>query len=135
MILERKNIDDKPAGIKRPGRTLIFTGDGKGKTTAALGMALRACGHGQKVFIVQFLKSGNYDLVILDEIGTAILKGVLAEEKVLEIIRRKAEKTSLVLTGRGISDRLMKQADTITRMDCLKHGLKQGLKAQVGIEY
>ena len=55
---------------------------------------------------LEILKCGTYDLVILDEIGTAILKGVLAEEKVLEIIRQKAEETSLVLTGRGVSDQL-----------------------------
>lgn len=182
-------VEKGPGPIKNNGRLLIFTGDGKGKTTAALGLAVRASGHGQKVFIMQFLKSqrptgervgflhlpgvemmsgglgflpgpkspafrqhqeaaeksldvaleilksGDYDLVILDEIGTALSKGVLSEDRVLEVIQQKNEKTSLVLTGRGISENLLMQADTVTQMNCLKHGLQQGLKAQPGIEY
>ncbi len=44
----------------RQGLTLVITGHGKGKTTSALGMALRACGHGMKVFIIQFMKGDIY---------------------------------------------------------------------------
>jgi len=42
------------------GKIIVLTGDGKGKTTAAFGMALRAAGHGKKVVIIQFLKKGDY---------------------------------------------------------------------------
>lgn len=45
--------------MKKAGRVLVFTGDGKGKTTAALGMALRASGHGMKTFILQFIKADS----------------------------------------------------------------------------
>lgn len=189
MIVGLNDRGEKRGTIKKKGRLLIFTGDGKGKTTAALGLAVRAAGHGHRVFILQFLKSGRptgekqgllhipgiemmsgglgflpsprsrafkahqeaaekslavglevlqsgqYDLVILDEIVTAMTKGVLSEDRVLEGIHQKNEKTHLVMTGRGASDRLMEQADTVTQMQCFKHGMQQGFKAQKGIEF
>ena len=81
---------------------------------------------------LDILNSGQYDLVILDEIGTALSKGVLSEDRVLEVVQQRNEETNLVMTGRGMSDRLMDQADTVTQMNCFKHGLQQGFKAQPG---
>lgn len=45
---------------KRQGLTVVITGNGKGKTTSALGMAIRACGHNMKVCIIQFMKGDLY---------------------------------------------------------------------------
>jgi len=57
---QRKNIQSKRLKIrmKKKGLIIVFTGNGKGKTTAALGMALRTIGHDQKVAIIQFIKGG-----------------------------------------------------------------------------
>ena len=49
------------------GLIMVFTGDGKGKTTAALGQALRALGHGKKVLVIQFMKGRKYGEVICAE--------------------------------------------------------------------
>lgn len=173
----------------RKSRILIFTGDGKGKTTAALGMALRASGHGLRALILQFIKadasvgeltglkylpgvetiqmgrgfvpspkdpaflehcqaayrglekafealqSKRYDLIILDEICTAVALGLITEDQVMEVIDQASEELCLVLTGRGASDRLISKADTVTEMRCLKHGLQAGITAQKGVEY
>ena len=180
---------DTPEKTRSPGRLLIFTGDGKGKTTAALGMALRASGHGQKVLILQFIKanqysgelaalkrlpgveliqmglgflvprddprfikhreaaeraldkaqeslqSGAYDLIILDEINTAVKKRLLPEEKVVEALRQRNGNGVLVLTGRGAGPGLLALADTVTEMGEIKHGLQTGWKAQKGVEF
>ena len=171
------------------GRTLVFTGDGKGKTTAALGMALRAAGHGQRVLIVQFVKadrttgefaacrylpgveivqaglgfvppedtpafachreaaerglelagralaSQRLDLLVLDEVCLAISRCLLKEEAVLALLRQRIRPVCIVLTGRGAPTGLVEQADTVTEMRCIAHGLAQGICAQPGVEY
>ncbi len=173
----------------RRSRILIFTGDGKGKTTAALGMALRASGHGMRTLILQFMKaddtvgelaglrylprveviqmgrgfvpsptspafpehrqaafhalekaaealrSKKYDLMILDEICTAMDKGLITEDQIMNLLEESGELSCLVLTGRGASQRLIAEADTVTEMRNLKHGLSQGIGAQKGVEY
>ncbi|MBR9986031.1 MAG: cob(I)yrinic acid a,c-diamide adenosyltransferase [Desulfosarcina sp.] len=87
------------------GYTQIYTGDGKGKTTAALGLALRAAGAGLKVYIAQFIKSGDYseikalsrlvDHITVEQFGLGrFIKGKpspedrAAGQKGLEAIRR-----------------------------------------------
>ena len=175
--------------MKHPGRVLLFTGDGKGKTTAALGMALRASGHGMRTLILQFIKanssvgevsacrrlpgveisqtglgfvpersnpsfpehrraaeeglglalkaltSGQYDLVILDEICTAISRGLIDEVCVIEALRQAHPRTCVVMTGRNATRALIDLADTVTEMRFVKHGFREGRAAEKGVEY
>ncbi len=173
--------------VKR-GLIIVHTGDGKGKTTAALGIALRAVGHKMKVKMIQFIKgkwrsgeleaaelltpyleitpmgrgftwdekdigedrkaaaeawelskkvifSGDYDIVILDEINYAIAYKLLDVENVLEVLKRKPENLHLILTGRKAHPAIMDIADLITEMKTIKHPFEEGVKAQRGIEF
>jgi cob(I)alamin adenosyltransferase len=174
----------------RRGLILINTGPGKGKTTAALGTALRAVGNDMRVLVLQFLKgswhygeldavlphgdsfvlkqmgrgfvkvggaetdpedirlveaawaeareailSGEWDLVILDEINYAISYGMLAPEQVAETLRARPEMVHVILTGRNAHPLLVELADTVTEMREVKHAYQKGILAQRGIEY
>lgn len=169
-------------------RILIFTGEGKGKTTAALGMAFRASGHGLQVLVIQFIKeadtgevfaadaianmkiiqtglgflpdtnsveycehrlvaekslalasesieSGSYDLIVLDEICVAVGRGLLSEKDVIDVIDKANANMSLVLTGRYATARLIAIADTVSNIECVKHGYQDGIAAQKGVEF
>jgi len=176
---------------KRRGLILVNTGHGKGKTTAALGTALRACGYGWKICMVQFMKgtwhygeidaiakylpnfelhrlgkgfykilgdklpeqehkkaardalafsrakilSGEYDLIILDEINVAIHTGLLEVESVLQVLEEKPPWLHLILTGRNAHPKIIEKADLVTEMREIKHPYQQGIKAQRGIEF
>lgn len=171
----------------RKGYIHIYTGNGKGKTTAALGLALRAMGAGLKVFVGQFVKkricsehkalerfkdlitikqygtgflrskiptpsekasakkgledvkkallSGQYDMVILDEVNIAVHYGLLGADDVLRLLDKKPPKTEVIITGRYADEKLIKKADLVTEMKEIKHYFKQGVKARRGIEY
>jgi len=174
----------------RRGLILINTGAGKGKTTAALGTAMRAAGNGMRVLVLQFLKgswhygeldaaetlgpnftmkqmgrgfvkvggaetdpedirmveeawreasdaimSGEYDMVVLDEINYAIGYGMIDAEKVADTLRRKPEMVHVILTGRNAHPSLVELADTVTEMRQVKHAYEKGVTAQRGIEY
>lgn len=169
-------------------RILIFTGDGKGKTTAALGMAFRAAGHGIRTCVIQFIKADakvgellvlptfplieivqtgmgflpkatdpawlrhqaaaeaglrkaqealadpRFGLVILDEICLAVARGLLKEDAVIAAVRQARADSRVVLTGRGATAGLIAMADTVTEMQCVKHGMQSGISAQEGVE-
>lgn len=170
------------------GKVHVITGPGKGKTTAAFGMALRAAGHGHRVCVVQFLKTGMTtgeviavrrireiqvhqfgtgkfidprnpsdedrrfaneglafarqqlekracDMLILDEVNTALSFGLIGKAELESLIRSRGEGVELVLTGRNADQSIMDLADYVSFIDNRKHPFKEGLKAREGIEW
>lgn len=79
--------------------------------------------------------SGEWDLVVLDEINYAIGYHLLAPEAVAEVLRRKPEMTHVILTGRNAHPLLVELADTVTEMREVKHAYSKGILAQRGIEF
>jgi cob(I)alamin adenosyltransferase len=170
------------------GYTQLYTGNGKGKTTAALGLALRAYGAGLKTIIIQFMKGQHYselksiskiksgiaveqygspnfcminsntfeehcvlaknamkrsyeviadsehDIVILDEIVTALHFKIVTMDEVTSLIKKKPEKKELILTGRGATPYLISLCDLVTEMTEIKHYYNNGIIARTGIE-
>lgn len=170
------------------GLLIVFTGDGKGKTTAALGMALRAAGHRMPVRVLQFIKgswtygelaalesldsvaietlgtgftwhkdnldedrrlakagwqkalqvirSGDYAMVILDELNIVLRYGLLPAEAVVAQLQNRPEHVHVVVTGRDAPGILLEAADLVTEMRAVKHPYRdQGVAAQRGIEF
>ena len=73
--------------------------------------------------------------MILDEINVAVDYGLVAEQDVLDLIKIKPETTTLVLTGRNVSERIIEQADMVSEVKEIKHHYKEGIVAQPGIEF
>jgi cob(I)alamin adenosyltransferase len=175
----------------RKGLVIVITGNGKGKTSSALGMIVRACGHGMRSSMVQFMKgdiysgeweglkklrcnvelistgmgfcgiqgnphshkehreaaqhtialagekieSGEYDLVVLDEINNALKLGLVDRGQVLNLIHRKPPLLHLILTGRYAHPDVMALADTVSEVREIKHAYREGIEPQPGIDY
>jgi cob(I)alamin adenosyltransferase len=79
--------------------------------------------------------SGDWDLIVLDEINYAISYKMLEAEKVAEVLRRKPEMLHVILTGRNAHPTLVELADTVTEMREVKHAYQKGILAQKGIEF
>jgi cob(I)alamin adenosyltransferase len=172
---------------------IVFTGNGKGKTTAAMGLALRASGNKMRVRVIQFIKgswktgeveavkplaplfeiaraglgftidrlrdpriepdehkaaaqaglddarqaivSGDFAVVILDEILGAIKAQLVTTEQVIGLIDAKPPMLHLVLTGRDAPAEIIEAADLVTEMRLIKHPYAAGIIAQRGIEF
>ena len=176
---------------EKNGLIIVHTGNGKGKTTAALGLAVRAWGDGLRVLILQFIKggwkygeietikklgkidgrielkrlgkgfqrntddkaehieaakealkeagnafeSGNYDLIILDEINYAVKFELITVEDVEVLLAKRPAELHVVLTGRDAKEEIINLADLVTEMKLIKHPYQKGIKAQKGIEF
>lgn len=83
----------------------------------------------------EMMASGEYDLIVLDEINIAMRYDYLSTELVLEGLKARAEKTSVVLTGRDAKPELCDYADLVTEMTEVKHPFKAGIKAQRGVDF
>ena len=127
----------------------VYHGDGKGKTTAAMGLALRMLAAGRRVVVVQFLKDGESGearllaelegaqegLLVLDEALDALSKGLVDEALVDRALDMSARGVEVALTGRAPSRKIVEKADYITEMRCEKHPYAQGICAREGVEY
>lgn len=173
------------------GLVVVITGNGKGKTTSAMGMVLRACGHGLRSCIIQFMKgdlysgewdgvkrlgdlvemhatgkgfcglrgnpysreehranaqaaialaqekmrSGAFDLIVLDEINNAVKHRLVDLDQLLALLETRPEPMHLVLTGRNAAAEVIERADTVSEVNEIKHAYRQQIEPQPGIDY
>jgi cob(I)alamin adenosyltransferase len=191
MAIERKykwrrdNYQENTRGL-----LIVHTGNGKGKTTCALGLMMRAAGQDLSCCMIQFMKSrndrygehvsaeklgievhtmgdgftwdtknpeqdrqtarqtwtlcceklqsGDYDLLVFDELVYVLSYGMLPIDEVLAEIhaaRERQPSIHIVLTGRDAPKELIEAADLVTEMTEVKHPFQAGIRAQKGIEF
>ena len=172
------------------GLLIVHTGNGKGKTTSALGLMMRAAGRGLKCCMIQFMKSrndrygeheaaeklgievhtmgdgftwdtknpeqdiktardtwelcvgklrsGDYDLMVFDELVYVLSYNMLPLGEILEefkAIRGSQPALHIIVTGRDAAPELIEAADLVTEMTEIKHPFQAGIRAQKGIEF
>ena len=188
------------AAVRNPARPRlaqgafqIYTGEGKGKSTASMGLMLRALGCGFRVYYLRMMKprwktgelaicpglhpnltyrnveqdwllskskhipehvaamtaalaremdatearlvSGEYDLVILDEINYCLHRNLIPLERAIDLVEKRPPHVELVFTGRYAPEELIARASVVTEMRKVKHHFDQGVRARRGIEF
>jgi len=182
---------DKLKPREPQGLVVVITGNGKGKTTSAMGMVLRAAGHGLRSCIIQFMKgdlysgewdgvkllgglvelhatgkgfcgirgnpysrdehranaqsaialasekllSGDFDLLVLDEINNAVKLRLVDLEQLLALLEARPAQVHLVLTGRYAAPEIIERAHTVSEVNEIKHAYRQQIEPQPGIDY
>ncbi len=189
-MAKRKAARDRMLATKtkEKGLLIVHTGKGKGKSTAAFGLVMRALGHGKRVGIVQFVKgkwqSGErvvldrfpdqvtlkimgegftwdtqdrkrdiasaeaafeaaramlsdpaLDLVVLDELNIVLRYDYLPLDEVRAALAARRTGLHVVVTGRNAKPALIEDADLVTEMVEIKHPFRDGVRAQIGIEF
>ena len=121
------------------GYVQVYTGDGKGKTTAAVGLAMRAAAANLRVCFCQFMKcgpTGELDAFrLFGEANVADSLGYFGPDALVDLVLERPENVELVVTGRGASDTLTAVADLVTEMREVKHYYEEGVLARRGIEF
>ncbi|MDI3547395.1 MAG: cob(I)alamin adenosyltransferase [Halanaerobiales bacterium] len=84
--------------------------------------------------IREILKSGEYQLVIMDEANIATYFNLFSVDELLEVIEGRAENVEVVVTGRMADEKLLEKADLVTKMEEIKHYYRKGVLARTGIE-
>ncbi len=177
--IEQANIDK--------GVIILLTGNGKGKSSSALGMICRALGYDMKIGVAKFLKGlqdtgediflaqqpnlqmvsmktgftwdtqdktydtamavetwtkakeylndESIDLVVLDELTYMINYKYLNEQDILDTINNRPNNQHVVITGRSASDSLINMADTVSKIEDVKHAFRNNIKAQKGVDF
>ena len=83
----------------------------------------------------EMIESGDYRMVILDEINVAMRYDYVNEAEVIECLQNRPDMVHVVLTGRHASEALIEQAELVTEMTLVKHPFRSGIKAQPGVEF
>ena len=84
---------------------------------------------------LELVTSGDYDLVVLDELNIVLRDEYLEVNEVVQGLLERSQRTSVIVTGRNAKPELLKQADLISEIKAVRHPFENGFKAKRGIDF